>query len=171
MIYESIKNNICEDEMLLVSGKMNSNIMRDSISIIEQKLNYKNFQVGRITKAKFICTELIQNVFKHGALSLENPAYFKLSIHDNNDLVITTGNSIIKEKAVSLRQNLNRIQHLNSIQLKEEFIEGMKYNAVSKDDNAGLGILSVCHRANQQLHFSIEEINNTDNYLTIKVTI
>jgi Family of unknown function (DUF6272) len=164
-----------EDEMLLVSGSMNANIMRDSIAILEHKLRNNDFNQGKITKAKFVCTELIQNVFKHGISIKEKPSYFTLSVKMNetgeNSLVIRTGNGLEKEKAVILLRKLAQIQGLSPIELKEELKKGMEFNTISGNDNAGLGLLSISYRANQQLIFTSESINEVADYITLEVNI
>lgn len=164
-----------ENEMLLVSGSMNANIMRDSIAILENKLRNNDFNQSKITKAKFVCTELIQNVFKHGIIIKEKPSYFTLSVRTNelgeNSLVIRTGNGLEKEKAVVLLRKLADIQGLSPVELKEELKKGMVYNTITGNDNAGLGLLSISYRSNQQLIFTSESINEVADYITLEVNI
>lgn len=47
----------------------------------------------------------------------------------------------------------------------------MEFNTISGNDNAGLGLLSISYRANQQLIFTSESINEVADYITLEVNI
>ena len=68
-------------------------------------------------------------------------------------------------------RKLAQIQGLSPIELKEELKKGMKFNTISGNDNAGLGLLSISYRANQQLIFTSESINEVADYITLEVNI
>jgi two-component sensor histidine kinase len=53
-------------ELVLICGEMNFSVMSNAIDIISEKLKKLAIKQAKITKAKLLTTELIQNVFKHG---------------------------------------------------------------------------------------------------------
>jgi len=162
-VKESSVNNL-----VIVYGKMTQEIILSTVKLIERKLMLENFTRGYITKVKMIGTEIMQNISKHQQYSDEVAPYFILNA-DNNGLHLYSGNLISDESKDYLSKNLTQYKLLNKAELRAIYSETFLNTSLTKEGNAGLGLLTIVYKSEQNITHDLVQLSNGAYHYSLEV--
>jgi len=157
-------------DIFVLFGELNKPIIVSSILIIENKLKMKNFSKTMVSKAKFVCIELLENMNKHQTQITSLSPYFELSVCDD-EIRIVSGNSVAKDESIYLNQKLNQYSKLSKTELDDVYIKRLREGELDEEGNAGLGILSVMRRADKKFSYEFEEVNQLETYFNSEISL
>lgn len=155
-------------ELLLITGQLDFKAMSHLIQLIESRLINLKLSAGIISRTKILSTEIIQNAFKHGQFL--NNSFFAIYIDAvNQELVLKSGNSVLKSKTPELHQKLNDISMCPKDKLQELYVKMLRESVNKTDGNAGLGLISMYYRSKGLVTYNFSEFSDELNYFTIQV--
>lgn len=155
-------------ELLLITGALDFESMMHLTGLIKTKLIKLKVSNGIISKARVLSTEIIQNVFKHGHSS--DNSYFAVYIDSfNQQITLKSGNLIEKGGASKLSATLDKFSSIKKENLKDTFICLMKKSVMQKDDNAGLGLISMFYKSNGLVDYKIKQYDKQFDYFSLQV--
>lgn len=158
-------------ELVLICGEMNFSVMSNAIDIITEKLKKLAIKQAKITKAKLLTTELIQNVFKHGQKNNISDSYFAMYIDDDSNIILHSGNvtdnTTFKRLSTALDSYSKKTEH----EIKELYIKSLRENELKENDNAGLGLITMFLRTDSSVKYSFSPANENDIYYRIEIKI
>jgi hypothetical protein len=154
----SEKENI-KDYLLVIYGQFNQEIVVSAIKLIEKKLILEQFPRSVITKTKMICTEMLQNITKHQKSHETILPYFIVGTSDKT-LNILSGNIITKESCNVIEAKLLEYGSVDRLDFRDYYIEAFKNAVLSNEGNAGLGLLEIFYRANQNVKYKMQNVTN-----------
>lgn len=159
-----------KDYLMVIYGQFNIEIIVSAISLIERKLIFDKFPTNIITKTKMICTEMLQNITKHQEPHETVLPYFIIGTN-GKALSILSGN-VVTEKAKGLIESkLEEYISIDNGVLRGYYVGAYKNSVVSENGGAGLGLLEIVYRANQNVKYSMDSISNGCFSYNLEVTI
>ncbi len=152
-------------------------INNDTISMLESRIEEKIYEYGLpkniIKKTFFICVELLQNLFLHGAQD-ENRLkhnFFILAKKDNG-LLITSANLIENKHVEKIRNIFETINSFKTYdELKQYYMDRLDHNDISEKGGAGLGFITIGMKSQPPLVHQFEKINDRFSYFQLNVKI
>ncbi len=162
---ETMRNNL-----MVIYGTVNQEIIISTIKLIEKKLITGNFSKTIITKVKMLSTEILQNISKHQTEHQTIYPYFIIG-NNNNDLNIISGNVINEHEKNFLANKLPTYKALNREDLKKEYLETFSNSTITNEGNAGLGLLTILYRSDQNIEHDIVTIDEDLYHFNFEVII
>ncbi len=148
-----------KDYLLVIYGQFNQEIVVSAIKLIEKKLILEQFPRSVVTKTKMICTEVLQNITKHQKSHETILPYFIVGTKDKT-LNILSGNIINRESCNLIETKLVEYASVNKNDFRGYYINAFKNSVLSNEGNAGLGLLEIFYRANQNVQYKMQDITN-----------
>lgn len=155
-------------------GNFSQNITDNILSFTEVNLS-KVGESNKIKKRIFtIMVEGLQNITRHQEISASqstNEEGIFLMQNIDNHYYITTGNPIFKENIPKLTQQINKINGLDSVALKQYYKEVLNDNIISKKGGAGLGLIEIARKSDNKLIYDFVDLNEHYSYFYLTTTI
>lgn len=145
-----------KDYLLVIYGQFNQDIIVSAVKLIEKKLILEKFPANVITKTKIICTEMLQNITKHKQENTDVLPYFVVGTNDKT-LNILSGNIITEASKTIIETKLNEYIKINKNSFRSYYVEAFKNSVLSSKGNAGLGLLEIVYRSNQNVKFKMQD--------------
>lgn len=158
------------DDVYILLGELNKNIIGSTISIITNKLTALNYSKSIITKAKLITIELLENINKHQAEAHTFAPYFELLI-DGSALKFTAGNCVTKEESEELATKLDKYDKMTQEKINEEYFQVLKTGIIDTEGNAGLGLLTLLRRSRKNYEFNMDKINDEEFFFNSTIIL
>jgi hypothetical protein len=128
-----------------------------TVTLIEAKLKLEKFSSEIITKTKVICTEILQNITKHQKKHDTTLPYFVVG-SNGGVLNIMAGNVITEKSKNYLVDKLEEYKKINSDSFKGYYLNALKNSVLTEEGNAGLGLLEITYRSNQNVNYYIQNV-------------
>jgi len=156
-------------------GVFTQTITDGILSLTESNLE-KTGKTSKIKKRVFtIMVEGLQNITRHQEIdnkitTKEETGIFILQ-DVNKRYYITTGNPILKKNISSLTEQLNKINSLNTEELKQYYKNILNDNIISDKGGAGLGLIEMARKSGNKLIFDFVDLNNDYSYFYLNTEI
>lgn len=128
---------------LEIDEKTKSNIIYNSIELLQNMLNYSNFRFEAYNKQKINKGKFILGYDK------AKKKYF-----------IFTSNEILPKDKVVLNDRLNEVGSMDEIQLKEYYKKIRKSDKYKHEEGAGIGLISIALKTSTKIEYSFETIED-----------
>jgi hypothetical protein len=148
------------------------NITPEYIDGVIQSVNTFDEKPALIRKISFLIVESLQNVVHHSDKDLngDTKSYFEL-IKNEDSYTIKTGNLISKEKTEELEKRMNCVLSSTDEEIKEKILNRLQNSEFSEKGGAGIGLLSIKRKTNNQYHYHTEKLNETHNLIHFEIII
>ncbi len=163
-----LKNNL----NYIYKGFFTSAITDNIILFTETNLN-KSGENSKVKKRIFtILVEGLQNITRHQDLNadIENEGLFLMQ-NVKGKYYITTGNTIDNQNILKLKTQINKINSLDEEELKDYYKEVLNDNVISSKGGAGLGLIEMARKSDNQLIFDFVKINESTSYFYLTTEI
>lgn len=155
---------------LSFKGDFNQDNLLSLLSILNNGMNESPVRI----KLFSIMVELLQNIVKH-ADNLDADTGWKAGVfyicEQNDRFRLIAGNYIKRELADDLRKRFDRINGMNAEELNAEYKSILfNFNYINPV-STGLGIIDIRRKSGGKVDYSLININNTIDFLTVKVDI
>ncbi len=162
---ENMRNNL-----IVVYGKVNQEVIIATIKLLEKKLLAENFPRTIITKAKLLSTEILQNISKHQTEHQTIHPYFIIG-NNKSELNIISGNVINEKEKDFLSKTLPIYKELEIVDLKQKYLDTFSNSIITEQGNAGLGLLTIAYRSDQNIQHDIATIDEDLYHFNFEVVI
>ena len=154
-----------------------------SFEIMEKLLNElksaKQFNALRKPVRKRVygtVVESIDNIFKYassvqGKVKLLQRLPMIMVKEDGGKFVVSAGNLIQNDQIDDLRVKLNRVNQMDDEALKSLYEEVINKETSEQDRGAGLGLITMALRTNDNIRFNFEPAGPLHSYFTMHITI
>ncbi len=113
-------------------------------------------------RVSFLLVECFQNIVRHGE---ETPLELISTLNDGlfsfknigEAYVINSINLVEKSQIKELEQQVEHINSLNSVELKDLYRSALKNNEMSGKGGAGLGLIELARKSGQKIKYKVEE--------------
>ncbi len=156
-------------------GVFSQNITDGILSLTEGNLE-KVGEVSKIKKRVFtIMVEGLQNITRHQETSEKtednSDAGLFLLQDINGRYYITTGNPILKKNVSALTEQLEKINSLNTYDLKQYYKNVLNDNVISDKGGAGLGLIEMARKSGNKLTFDFVDLSDNYSYFYLNTEI
>jgi hypothetical protein len=163
-----------EGETVLLShfGIFSQDLINSIASSVEEVMIFGG-EIKKTVKRTFsILIEGLQNVYRHGALDEEgNQTSFVIVSRNTNELNVIFGNLVEEQDTYALSSYLEKINGLDSEQLKMLYLEILSKDPLSKKGGAGLGFLTMIMKSEYKLKYRISAPTNNRSTFFVEVTL
>ncbi len=135
----------------------------------------KSGENSKIKKRVFtIMVEGLQNITRHQEVDDKTDdiesGIFMLQDHDDK-YYITTGNPIYNDSIENLTSLLNKINSLDTEELKKYYKTVLNNNIISEKGGAGLGLIEMARKSGRKLVYDFVKINDKYSYFYLNSEI
>jgi hypothetical protein len=153
------------------SGEMD----QDRVSMLsyaaEHQLDNEGARRGTIKKIFNILIELLQNILIHSASPESGKKFYCILAKNLKDYVVITANIVSNDSAEKIKATLNQIKKMNERQLKNHYLEVLANEQYSIKGGAGLGLITVALKSNNQFTYDCIRIDEHISLFEITTTI
>ncbi len=138
----------------------------------EHQLDKEGARRGSVKKIFNILIEMLQNILLHGKVTEEVGNPFSLVIAQNVDeYELSCTNLVETELATKIANSLDELKKMNEKQLKTHYLEVLGNEQYSVKGGAGLGLITIALKCNNQFTFSSTPLNDKLSLFTITAVI
>ncbi|MGK0383871.1 MAG: hypothetical protein ACJAVL_000605, partial [Bacteroidia bacterium] len=161
--------------VLSFKGEVTSELMTCILQIMEQRMESMNEAPKLKKKVYNVLVECLQNLYHHideipsesGEKGTDHSAIFMISLNKNNGYSITTGNYIQTTRKDSFENKLERINSLESAELKELYKEVLNNDARSEKGGGGLGMIDIARKTGKKLNYAFAPLNDEYSFFSL----
>ena len=120
--------------------------------------------------------ETIDNIFKYATPfkgkdpPLQRPPRIQVRKYGGK-FIVSAGNLIRMDQVDGLRERLNRVNGMNDHALKMLYEEVINKDSSEQDSGAGLGLITMAMRTNENIRYEFEAAGPGHAYFTMHITI
>ena len=151
------KNNT--ENLIVLCGIINQEIIISTVRLIETKLLQASYHKNYITKVKIVSTEILQNISKHQQVENHNTTYFIIDDQETQ-LCFYSGNIVNAKSKEFLIQKLTKYKELDATNLKALYVDTLEKTIITKEGNAGLGLITLASKSNGNFNFDLKKVND-----------
>lgn len=162
---ELLKSLKQDDLIFSYSGAISDSITHKIIELTQSNIDSAGNFVKFKNKISFLMAECYQNVARHSkhSVSEENitdihGAFYVRSI--GNSFHIASANAISIDFVASIKEKLDKVNSLNSEELRLLQKQVLAQGKLSDRGGAGLGIIEMARRTGQKITYEFEPIDN-----------
>jgi ACT domain-containing protein len=159
---------------LIWSGHFSSDVGKEVLSFTETKLSEEDVDSGLRRKVFSILVETLENVSKYSP-GREPEEKFGMPVamirFDGGIYSLTTGNLILNEQVIPLKEKIDIINTCDKAGLKDLFTQALKEQSIDSDSTGNMGLIEMAKKSGNKLIYQFDKVNNQYSYymLTIKV--
>jgi hypothetical protein len=170
----SLKQLMLDNQLIMIySDYITPKSYEYLMHLAEDKLEHYNTTLKNKKKILHILVEALQNVAKHGHKDNTNTvaSLFVIGMDGENKFFVLSGNTVSNESEAYLREKLDHLNTLDSVELREHYRQTIQHNEFTDKGGAGLGFIDIMRKAQSKLHYHFTPINDTHSFFTFKVNI
>lgn len=161
---------------LMYEGEISQNITKAFTSMAESDMKKEEEDESIQQRVYHVMVECLQNIGKHAdKITDEQGKEFGngmfLVQKEKEKYSITTGNAVEKEKAISLKEHLDKINSLDNDGLKKLYKEILSTGKLSDKAGAGLGFVDIAKKTKQKFGYHFLPINEDITFFILKITV
>jgi hypothetical protein len=161
---------------LMYEGEISQNITKAFTTMAESDMRKEEEDESIQQRVYHVMVECLQNIGKHAdKITDEQGKEFGngmfLVQREKEKYSITTGNAVEKEKAVSLKEYLDKINSLDNDGLKKLYKEILSTGKLSDKAGAGLGFVDIAKKTKQKFGYHFLPINESITFFILKITV
>lgn len=171
-----LNDNASGKALVSYTGKIDSEIITDLISKIEESITNPEFDIGKQVKIiMHVAVESLQNIFHHAPLDPQNHitekiALFSLSLNTNS-CILLCGNYIHSERVQIVKDRIDQINALNKDELKSLYKLILNNQEFSEKGGGGLGLIDIAKKTGTKLEYNFIQLTENLYFYILKITI
>ena len=163
-----------DDMEYVYRGEITPVIVMDILDFAKSNLARAEDTRKMKTRIYYIMGEGLQNITRHQADSSDSDIKTEavIVIHKKSSkYIIATGNLMLKAEEEALRCKLEKINHMNSEDLKEFSKEIRNNMEINSRGGASLGLIEMAKRSGNKLDYIIKPVNDEFSYFYLTTEI
>ncbi|MCS7005383.1 MAG: SiaB family protein kinase [Cytophagales bacterium] len=158
---------------LVYFGDFSQQITKMFTSMAEDMMEINNESKSVQRKMYHAMVEILQNLQKHSEEFEDRNAGRGLFIigKDEENYYIITCNKIAKEDVDALSLRINKINMATKEELKQMYMDQLKYGSLSSKNTAGLGLIDIARKTGQKYSFHFLPLDKKYSFFILKVQV
>lgn len=115
--------------------------------------------ISTIKKIYSVSNECLENIYKHSDFVNEFSVVNFLLEKNTNSFIITSSNPIVASKKEIIQDKIENLSKLDNSGLKDLYQNEIKRRSSLTNGGAGLGLIIIARKSNNQINLEIKEIN------------
>jgi len=157
-------------------GSISFEIMESLLNELKADQNFNTLRKPARKRVYGTVVESMDNIFKYAAAVrgkvrvVQKPPMIKVR-EQKGKFVVSAGNLVQNEQVDDLRFKLNRVNQMDEEALKSLYEEVINKETGEEDRGAGLGLITMALRTDEDIRFHFEPAGPVHSYFTIHITI
>lgn len=164
--------------VLSFKGDVTSDLMTSILQIIEQRMDDMNEAPKLKKKVYNVLVECLQNLYHHidevpvetVDNTSERSAIFMISLN-RNGYSITTGNYILSSRVNGFKEKLDRINSMDTDELKGLYKEILNSDGRSERGGGGLGMIDIARKTGKKLNYDFIGLNDDYSFFSLNINV
>jgi hypothetical protein len=164
------------DVLLAFKGDITSDILSNTLNIIECKLDRLSVKSSVKKRIYHVLVESLQNLYHHvdqprnieGISENERFGCYMLSMLENK-VLISTANFVQKDKKRDLENRIREINSATKEELKLKYKEILNNQSFSEKGGGGLGLMDIARKTGNKLDYDFSSVN--DDYYFFRLDV
>lgn len=160
------------------TGPFSQGIIEEIGEALKQHLKDEDFNKGVMYKIFSAFIEQTQNVKNYASSFSDEEEEAKIQSsgvmiigYKNDEYFIYSGNLIKNEDVDDLKSKLDKINNMNSKELKKLYRKKLREDMKKESGGAGLGLIEIAKQSSRDLEYSFFEQEESYNFYTLIVYI
>ena len=174
LTFDMFKNFSFNDLEYVYRGNFSKDMTRKILALAETSLDKTEGQTALKKRIYFIMVEGLQNITRHQDevedVDPEHQGLFVIQ-RKNNRYHITTGNVIEKANISSLKSKLEKVNSLDSEELKKYYRQILTSGKISDKGGAGLGLIEMARKSGNKLIYDFKDFSEEYSYFYFQTEI
>jgi len=116
--------------------------------------------------------ELLQNISIHGARDSKGHMHsFLVVAKTSTEYILYSGNLILSEMIEPMQTRMQQLVNLDATALRKLYIEILCNEEYSSQGGAGLGLVTIVKRAENQVKFDVDAIDEHFGFFRLQVSV
>ena len=166
------------DEKVIIDfeGAISCEIMEKLLNELKSARQFNALRKPVRKRVYGTVVESIDNIFKYsatvqGKVKVLQRLPMIMVIENEGKFVVSAGNLIQNEQIDDLRFKLDRVNQMDDEALKSLYEEVINKEASEEDRGAGLGLITMALRTNENIRFNFDPAGPVHSYFTMHITI
>ncbi|PKR80992.1 hypothetical protein CW751_07445 [Brumimicrobium salinarum] len=127
----------------------------------------------KLTKRMFtVMIEGLQNIRIHGARDTKGKQYGHVMIKEDNGVYTASFGNVVNFKSQKLLvKHLNNLNRMNSVEIKEFYLENLSNGMMTEKGGAGLGFITIKLKSKSNIAYRFYDYTNTQSYFEMEVEL
>lgn len=163
-----------ENATLLFShfGDFDTAKVENTLKVIESGVLENGDKRSTMKRVCGMLIELLQNISIHGARDSKGHMHaFLIVAKTGSDYMLYSGNLILSEMVEPIRNRMQQLLSLDATALRKLYIEILCNDEYSSQGGAGLGLVTIVKRAESEVQFDIEKIDDHFGFFRLEVKV
>ncbi len=165
-----------DDLIFAYSGLLSNSITHKVIELTHFNIDTKGSLIKLRNKISFLMAECYQNVIRHGkhSVEIEDMSDYSGSLFFRSQpdyFYIASGNAVHNEYIASIMGKLEKVNSLNSDELRLLQKQILAEGKFSERGGAGLGIIEMARRTGRKISYDFDPIDEKTSVFFIQLTI
>ena len=173
-VYSMHQTMLTKDLYLVFEGEFSQEIVKSILFLTERNLDYYDENLSVKKKIFNIMVECLQNICRN-CYEEENISTLKCAISmiwaQTNNYTILSGNFMPKKEVASLKSQIEKINGLDKIGLKDLYKEIMIEDKRSSKGGAGLGLVVMARKSGQKFHYHFQDVEENVAFFSLQTII
>jgi hypothetical protein len=163
-----------EDATLMFShfGDFDTSKVENTLKLIESGVIESGDKRSTMKRVCGMLIELLQNISIHGARDSKGHMHaFLIVAKTRNEYVLYSGNLILSEMVSPMRSRMQDLIALDATALRKLYIEILCNEEYSVQGGAGLGLVTIVKRAENNVRFDVESIDEHFGFFQLEISV
>lgn len=173
--HKQLENVLKDDDLSFVYlGKFDNMILAFVTQLIQKHVEVQTGIEKKRNKLSFLMAESFQNILRYGILGraedCDNGEIFVVR-HIGQTMFILTGNYIENENIPAIKEKLDRVNNLDTEDLKKLYVEILTNKKLSSRGGAGLGFVEMVRKSGEKLDYKFEKLDDKRSFFYLQIKI
>ncbi len=153
-------------------GDFDTAKVENTLKLIESGVLESGDKRSTMKRVCGMLIELLQNISIHGARDSKGHMHsFLIVAKTGTEYVLYSGNLILSEMVDSLQSRMQQLVNMDETALRKLYIEILCNEEYSSQGGAGLGLVTIVKRAENQVKFDIDSIDDHFGFFRLEVSV
>ena len=177
-VYDFYRKMEDEKVILFFKGEFTSELLTSILHIMENKMQTMGISSKMMKRVFNVLVECFQNLYHHIESTGDNAEEIAIQksalimvIHENDKIIVRTGNYIPKNDIDKLKERLAFVNGLSEHELREHYKKRLLKNDCTSKGTAGLGLIDIARKSKNKLGFEFIDINESASFFCLNIVI
>jgi hypothetical protein len=153
-------------------GDFDTGKVESTLKLIESGVLDSGDKRSTMKRVCGMLIELLQNISIHGARDSKGHMHaFLIVAKVGKDYLLYSGNLIMAEMVNPMRNRMNELINLDATALRKLYIEILCNEEYSIQGGAGLGLVTIVKRAENNVRFEVDSIDDHFGFFRLEVAV
>ncbi len=157
--------------MFAYRGQVTSDNSVLLLTLLEREMEFSDFSLQGRKRLFMFVLENLQNITRHSSTPVHEMTSMVLYSKTEDGYTVITGNTIRKEDVKGLKGNLEKINSLDTDQIREVYRTMLQDSNIGHKGGAGLGLIEMARKTGNRLDYDFIPIDDEYFYFILSKTV